>query len=201
MLFVSNFKELQKNAKESFELTNDLNAFRTENKIIIANKNGEIIETFNDIFPTNNKRAKTQILKKLKTAEQTIIHYKKNDVWTCGFRENEARWVWYLNSEPKITTCFENVYNKDDLENKIYFYSARYGTNIINNIKKQGLEKVSKKINALILENSYISIKCSNCENNENYTIDDIVDENKLPNYNSNFVVCLNCDNLINLIK
>ena len=82
----------------------------------------------------------------------------------------------------------------------IIFCSATYGSQIIEKIKKQGLKKVSKEINALILHNPYVQFMCKKCNTKDNYTIDDLVDKDKKAKYDSQFVVCGNCNELIKLI-
>ena len=42
-----------------------------------------------------------------------------------------------------MTAGYDDVFEKDDLEDKVFFFSARFGTSIINQIKEQGLEKTS----------------------------------------------------------
>ena len=209
MIFISNFfnfgsdiSKLEKQADDILELPNNLRAFRIKNEIIVIDTlKNKIIKKLKDIFPSNPARATLELIKKMKLTSQETSIAKKSEIWTCGFRENEARWVWYCNSQPKMTVNFKEAYSKENIEDKLYFFSARFGTTIINEIKNESIEKIAKKINASILEKSYIVIKCSNCNCEDNYTIDDLVDEKKNAKYNSNFVVCLNCNNLINLIK
>lgn len=207
MTFFSNFfsfnsqniKKLEKQAKDVLELPKKFKAFRLEKDIIIVDSNNKFVEKFKDTFPSNPVRATLELVKKLKLEENIGLN-KKSDVWTCGFRANEARWVWYRNSEPKATLSYEQAFKNGTLEEKIYFYSARYGTSISNKIKEQGLEKVAKEINALILDHSFVKVKCSHCSNEENYTIDDLVDGNRNPRYDSQFVVCQNCNELVKLM-
>ena len=80
------------------------------------------------------------------------------------------------------------------------FELAEYGASVIKNIKKEGLNKVAKEINALVLNNPYVKISCPECKTKDNYTIDDLVTEDKKAKYNSNFVVCSNCNKLISLL-
>lgn len=213
MQFISNFfsfnslniKKLEREAKEVLDLQKNLKAFRLEKDVVIvdASKN-KIIQRLKDTFPTNPVRANLEILKQLKLAsveeQKTEIVNKKSDIWTCGFRDDEARWVWYRNSEPKMTASFEEVFKNGSLEDKIFFFSARFGTSIINRIKTSSLEKVSKEINAFVLENSYVKVACKHCEHEENYTIDDLVDQNKKTSYTSSYVVCQHCNELIKLL-
>jgi hypothetical protein len=210
MLFFSNFLtqniyKLEQQAKDVLELPKDLKAFRLEKEIVIIDsKKGKIVQRFKDTLPSNPVRATLELLKRLRllTGEKISVESinKKSDVWTCGFREDEARWVWYQNSEPKITVSYDDAFKNGKIEDKIFFYSARYGTLIVNKIKDKGLEKIAKEINALILENPFVKVKCGHCSNEENYTIDDIVDQNRNPKYDSNFVVCQNCNELVKLI-
>lgn len=205
-MFFSNFfnfrtqsiKKLERQAKDVLDLPKDLKAYRLDSNIaIVDSKTSKIVERLKDTLPTNPVRATLELIKRLKLSE---INSKKSDVWTCGFRENEARWVWYRNSEPKITVSYEKAFKNGCLEDKIFFYSARYGTSIANKIKEQSLEKVAKEINALVLENSFVKVKCSHCSNEENYTIDDLVDNDRNPKYDSDYVICQNCNELVNLM-
>ena len=208
MLFLSNFfnfnslAKLEKQAKVVLDLQKDIKAFRLEKEVVVVEKN-KITQRFKDVFPTNPKRACIEISKclKLSSAEQiNNLVNKKSDVWTCGFREDEERWVWYQGSEPKMTVSFEETnLKKKSLEDKVFFFSARYGTSIITRIKNSNLEKVSKEINGFVLENPYVRVSCTHCEHEENYTIDDIVDIDKKSSYTSNFVVCQHCNELIKL--
>jgi len=210
MIFISNFfnfsnniERLEKQAEDILELPNNLRAFRLKNEVFVVDTaKNKIIQKFKNTFPANPARATLEIIKKMKLAcNDSQITTKTSNIWTCGFRENDARWVWYRNSNPKMTVSFKEAYAQENLQDKLYFFSARFGTSIINDIKTEGIEKISKKINASILENSFVLIKCSHCNLDEIYTIDDIVDEKKNAKYDSNFVVCLNCNNLINLIN
>ena len=208
MLFLSNFfsfgsqsiQKLERQASDVLDLTSDLKAFRVNKEIIIVDsKKSKIIQRTKDTLPSNPVRATLELIKQLKLSTQQQTN-KKADVWTCGFRENEARWVWYRNSEPVITASYEEVFKNGSLEDKIYFFSARYGTTVISQIKEQGIEKIAKQLNALVLENSFVKVKCAHCQNEEHYTIDDIVDENKNPKYDSEFIVCQNCNNIVKLM-
>jgi len=211
MMFFSNFfsnfssqniKKLERQAKDVLELPKDFKAYRLDRDIVVVDsKKEKIVQRSKDTFPSNPVRATLELIKRLKLSEQIIPDsFKKSNVWTCGFRENEARWVWYQNSKPKITVSYEEAFKNGELEDKIFFFSARYGTSIIDKIKQDGLEKVSKDINALILEHPFVKVTCTHCSNEENYTIDDIVDQNKNSNYHSNFIVCQNCNQLVKLI-
>lgn len=209
MLFFSNFfnfstqnlKKLEHQATDVLDLPSDFKAFRLEKDIaIVDSAKGKIVQRIKDTFPTNPARATLELIKKLGLTEQKKSDVKKRAVvWTCGFRDNEARWVWYENGLPKMTAGYDDIFGKDDLEDKVFFYSARFGTSIINQIKEQGLEKTSKQINALILENPFMKITCKHCNCEENYTIDDLVDETKTSKYDSQFVVCQGCNELVKL--
>jgi len=207
MLFFSNFfsfgsssiKKIENQAKDVLELSNELKAYRLGKDIVIIDSSkNKIISRTKDVFPKNSTRAILEISNLLNIANNNTNNDKK-DIWTCGFRDSEARWVWYRNSEPVITASYEEVFKNGSIEDKLYFFSARYGTVTINRIKEIGLEKVAKEINALILDNPYVKVACSSCTAEENYTIDDIVDKNKIPNYSSNFVVCQHCNETIKL--
>lgn len=209
MLFISNFfnfnllAKLEKQAKDVIELQKNLKAFRLEKDIVVVDTSkNKITQRFKDVFPSNPVRACLEISKYLKLAsvvDNNIIN-KRSSVWTCGFRDNEARWVWYKDSEPKMTVSFEEAYSKtNSLEDKVYFFSARYGTSIISNIKSSSLEKVCKEINGIVLGNSYVRVTCVHCDHEEHYTIDDLVDKDKKSNYTSNYVVCQHCNKLIKL--
>jgi hypothetical protein len=210
MLFFSNFfsfssqniKKIERQAKDVLELPQDFKAYRLEKEVVIVDSSkGKIVQRSKDTLPSNPARATLELIKRLKLSEQTRPNsFKRSDVWTCGFRDNEARWVWYVNGQPKMTVGLNDAFKKVDLEDKIFFYSARYGTSIINEIKEQGLEKVAKQINGLILEHSFVKVKCNHCSNEESYTIDDLVDEAKTAKYDSQFVVCQNCNELVKLI-
>jgi hypothetical protein len=206
MLFFSNFfnfstnlKKIEQESEAILELDNGFKAYRlSKNLFIVDPFKNKIIKQLKDVFPLNSKRAIIEISKELNIKQNETT--KKSDVWTCGFRDNEARWVWYNNSEPKMTVGFCEAYPKGLLEDKVFFFSARYGTTIISNIKNSSLSKVAKEINAFILEHSYVRIICSHCNNEENYTIDDLVDLDKNSNYSSNNVVCQHCNELIKLL-
>ncbi|MDD5650068.1 MAG: hypothetical protein PHF86_06595 [Candidatus Nanoarchaeia archaeon] len=212
MQFFSNFfcfnvvKKLEQQAISSIDLQRNLKAFRLEKDIVIVDvSKNKIIQRVKDTFPSNPVRASFEIIKQLKLATQTeeikknLIN-KRSDVWTCGFRYDEARWVWYCNSQPKMTVGYEEAYKNGAIEDKVYFFSARYGTSIISKIKETSLEKTAKEINAFVLENSYVKVSCTHCENEEHYTIDDLVDQNRKPSYTSNYVVCQHCNELVKLM-
>lgn len=210
MLFFSNFfnlnssniKKLEQQADSILDLGNNIKAFRLEKDIVVADlNNNKIIQRMKDTFPTNEKRACLELVKQL-NLQVIPKENKKSSIWTCSFRENEARWVWYEDSKPRMTVSFVNTieFNKtSSLDEKSFFFSAQYGTHIISLIKETSLEEVSKKINGFVLENPFVNISCNKCDKKENYTIDDLVDENKKPNYSSNFVICQHCNNLIKL--
>jgi hypothetical protein len=211
MLFFSNFfnfnthlRKLEQQAEDVLELQNGFKAYRSSKEVVIvdASKN-KIVQRFKNTFPSNSKRAILEITKQLNIVSDEIktdVITKKTDVWTCGFRDNEARWVWYKNSEPKMTVSFDEAYKSGSLEDRVFFFSARYGTSIISRIKVSSLEKVAKEINAFILEHSYVKVACTHCSSEENYTIDDLVDSNKAPDYLSKNVVCQHCNELIKLL-
>ncbi|MDD5650234.1 MAG: hypothetical protein PHF86_07460 [Candidatus Nanoarchaeia archaeon] len=198
MLFISNFFSINnsskklKNAQDVLELYADLKAYRFEKEVaIVESSKNKIIKYIKNTFPSNPVRATSEINKFL------CLNKNSKSIWTCGFRDNEERWVWYEDSKPKITVCFNEAYKNGTLEDKVYFYSARYGMDIISRIKKYNINKIAKEINGFILEKPYIKLTCNNCKNEENYTIDDLVDSNKNSNYNSNNVVCQHCNKLI----
>jgi len=204
--FGSNLKRLEHQAKEILELPKDFKAYRFEDDVVIVNSSeNKIIARTKDTFSTNPARAALELIKKFNLAsnEPTTQHEKKNDVWTCGFRSitsnKESRWVWYKNSQPIMTVSYEEAYKNGSLEDEVFFHSARYGTSIISRIKLNNIEKVANEINALILENPYIQVSCKHCASKEHYTIDDLVDSEKNPNYNSFYVVCQNCNELVKL--
>jgi hypothetical protein len=212
MQFFSNFfgfnsiKKLEQQATSILDIDKNLKAYRLEKDIVVVDvSKNKILQRVRDTFPTNSVRASLEISKQLKLAtateeiKQDLIK-KKSDVWTCGFRDNEARWVWYCNSQPKMTVNYEEAYKNGSIEDKIYFFSARYGTSVISRIKETNLERVSKEINAFVLENSYVKVACTHCENEEHYTIDDLVDKNKKSSYSSEYVVCQHCNELIKLM-
>jgi hypothetical protein len=210
MLFFSNFfnfnsqniKKLEKQAKDILELPKDFKAFRLDKEVVIIdNIKGKIVQRIKDTLPLNPARAALELIKRLKLSEQTRPDsFKKSDVWTCGFRDNEARWVWYMNGQPKMTVGYNDAFKTTNLEDKVFFFSARYGTSIINQIKEQGLEKISKQINGLVFEHPFVKVKCCHCSNEENYTIDDLVDATKTAKYDSEFIVCQNCNELVKLV-
>lgn len=205
MLFFSNFfnfssqstKRLEKQAHDILDLPNGHKAYRLPKDLVIIDSSNKIIQRTKDTLPTNHARATTELVKRLNLDKPKV--YKKSDVWTCGFRDNEARWVWYRNSEPAITANYKDVFKDENLEDKVFFYSARFGTSIIAKIKEEGLHKTARQINALVLEKPFITVTCSHCLNQENYTIDDLVDQHKKPNYESEFIICQNCDKLVKL--
>lgn len=195
-------QKLEAQAYDILELPKDLKAFRVDDQVIIVDYNkNKIIKKFDDNFPANPARAAFEIVKKLKIA----TNKPQKEIWTCGFRDSENRWVWYKNSQPRLTVSFKELYpkanldNLEDLEKKIEFCTAVFGTSIINKIKEEGIHKTAKDLNALKLENPYTEIKCNHCNSKDNYTIDDLVDENKTAKYDSNHVICTNCNQLIKL--
>jgi hypothetical protein len=204
MLFSSLFslnqvKKLERQAKSILELPKQHKAFRLGKEIVVVDcSRNKIVEKSKDVYPSNHLRASFALAKKLNLIPQKK-DAKRSDVWTCGFRDSEARWVWYLNSEPVMTASFREVFKNGSLEDKTFFYSARYGTSIINRLKEASLEKISKELNALVLENPFVKVKCSMCSSEEHYTIDDLVDASRVPSYESNYVVCQNCNELVKL--
>jgi len=204
-------KQLEKQASDILELPNDLQAIRVNGEVVITNKD-KIATRFKDTFPANPARTVYQLMQKLNITANSLDYHsikssKEKEIWTCGFRDNEDRWVWYKNSEPQMTVSFKEAYPDSNVEkvstfeDKLSFCSAQYGTKIIESIKKEGLKKTAEKVHALILENPFITITCNSCNTKENYTIDDLVDENKNAKYDSNFIVCGNCNNLVKLIN
>lgn len=211
MLFFSNFfnfnthlRKLEQQAEDVLELQDGFKAYRSNKEVVIVDAlKNKIIQRFKNTFPSNPKRAIFEIKKQLNIVSDEIktdVITKKNDVWTCGFRDNEARWVWYKNSEPKMTVSFDEAYKSGSLEDRVFFFSARYGTFIISRIKASSLEKIAKEINAFILEHSYVKVACAHCDSEENYTIDDLVDSDKVPDYLSKNIVCQHCNELIKLL-
>ena len=189
-----NVNRVIREANESLEISNNLTAFRVKGEVVVvdASKN-KIIEKMSDKFPSNPARAARAIQKKLKI----VTSSNKKAVWTCGFREASDRWVWYKDSIPIMTASLHDVYPILDDKKKIDFRSASFGNRVITSITDSSLEKVSKKINADVLENSYVAMKCGSCDGVENYTIDDLVDESRRADYESSFVVCASCNDLI----
>jgi hypothetical protein len=201
--------KLEKEASDSFELPNDSKALRVNGSIYIISSN-KITSQFLDVFPSNPARATFQIMKKLGLTDydgykETLNKKIEKQTITCNFRDDEDRWVWYENSKPRMTLSFQEAFpnidraNLDFIDKKIDFCSAKYGTLVIDKIKKEGFKKTSEELNALILENPYTTIKCGQCEVEENYTIDDLCNESKKAQYDSNFVICFNCNKLIKL--
>lgn len=211
----SKIKKLENQASDILILPNELKALRVGNEVSIVDySKNKIIDSFEDIFPSNPARATYKIMQKLKLSTNYDEYRealdkkesKEKEIWTCSFRESEDRWVWYKNSLPQMTVSFREAYpdfdfaNTNDVEDKIDFCSAKYGTIIIDQIKVKGVNLVASNVNALVLENSYTKIKCSHCDTIENYTIDDLVDVDRKAVYDSKYVVCGNCDKLIKLI-
>ena len=197
-------KKLENKAKDILQLPNEMKALRIDDEVVVIDSSkNKIVSQLTDVFPSNPARATVQIMKKLNLASEKE---NKKEIWSCGFRESETRWVWYKNSQPKMTVSFDEAYPEFDSENanhvecKIDFCLAKYGTVVVDRIKSVGVEKIADDIHALVLENSYTTIKCGSCKVTENYTIDDIVDDNKKAKYDSNFVICNNCGELIKLL-
>lgn len=189
---VLNTAKVEESAEDVFELPNNLRAIRVNGSIYVAdNDTNKIKYKVKDVFSSNPSRAAFQLIKLLKISNKT------KDIWTCSFRPNQNRWIWYVNSEPKATVAFSDFNKK--IANKSDFYSSHFGTLIIDDIKKFGLKLVATNLNASILEKPYMKIICSSCSSDDNYTIDDIVDESKNPDYDSRYVVCSSCSELINL--
>jgi len=211
MLFFSNFfhfnisKKFEQQAKDVLDLPKDLKAYRLEKDVVIVDSSkNKVVQRVKDVFPSNPVRATLELIKHLGLATSEEIKLdsikKKSDVWTCGFRDNESRWVWYKDSKPKMTVSYEEAYKNGSFEDKVYFFSARYGTAIITRIKNSSLETVAKEINGVVLVNSYVRIACTHCTHEEHYTIDDLVDKNKNPNYTSNCIVCQHCNELVEIL-
>jgi len=201
---ITNIRVLEKKAEDILELPGDLKAIRADGKIYIADyKKNKIINTSKDTFPSNPARATLGIMKKFNIAASNENILNKNstekEIWTCGFRPEEERWVWYKNNEPKMTVAYNEAYDEDSKEQKEKFHSACFGTSIIEKIKKNGTKLTAKKLNGLILENSYTKIACQDCKCKDNYTIDDLVDKDKNAKYDAQFVICSNCNELIKL--
>jgi hypothetical protein len=197
--FSMNVKELEEKADDVLQLTEDYKLFRIDGKAIIIGPKNKIVFNKQDFFPKSPARAAFEAIKKL---EQMKLVTKKSskEIWTCGFRDAEERWVWYKNSEPKMTVSFKEAFKDQTLEDKFQFHSINYGCSVISSIKTEGIEKAAKEINALVLESPYTKIACSKCKCEDNYTIDDLVDENKQAKYDANFVVCSGCNELVKLI-
>jgi len=192
-------KDLEENADDVLQLAADYKLFRIDGKAIIIGPKNKVIYNKRDFFPKSPARAAYEALKKLEQMK-LVTKKSKKDIWTCGFRDNEERWVWYKNSEPKVTVSFKEAFKDQSLEDKFQFHSINYGISVISSIKTDGIEKAAKAINALILESPYTKIACSNCKCEDNYTIDDLVDETKQAKYDANFVVCTSCNELVKLI-
>jgi len=202
MRFISKFIEaltnnvgkLVKEASDSLEISSELTALRVNGNVVVidASKN-KIIETMPDRFPNNPARAARAIQKKLKIGAKTI---NKKAIWTCGFRPDANRWVWYKDSAPIMTASLYDVYPVLDDTKQSDFKSASFGNRIINSIMEYGIEKAAKNISADVLENSFVEMKCA-CKSVDNYTIDDLVDKGRRADYESNFVICTSCNNLI----
>jgi len=201
-----NLKQLEDQAGVDgvLELPEPYRAFRVDGEVIVVDTDKKKeIKRVKDTFPSNPAFAAIKIIKLLDLSEEpkeASIDNKKATFWTCGFREDEGRWVWYQNSAPKMTVSYDEAFKNGTVEDKFHFFAARYGTSIIDSIKTDGIESTAKKINAHVLENSYVTIKCGGCQRDDNYTIDDIVDDTRSAKYDSNFVICTNCDKLIQLI-
>ena len=194
-----NVEELENKADDVMELTDGYRLFRTDGKAIILDSKKNIIYNEDDIFPKAPARAAYEALKILE--EKKLIHKKQaKEVWTCGFRDNEQRWVWYNNSEPKMTVSYKEAFKEDTLENKFQFHSINYGISVISKVKSEGIEKTAKEINALVLEQPYTKISCTKCRCEDNYTIDDLCNEVRESKYDSNFVICSSCNELVKLV-
>jgi hypothetical protein len=216
MNFCSSIKALREKAQDVLQLPNDHEAIRLDGEIyIIDKKANKITEKFKDIYPENPARATYHLIQKLRLAS-SYNSFKNSldknrvakEVWTCGFRPSEERWVWYNNSEPKMTLNFrESSLKIADMDlggcncEKDYFLSAKFGVDVISKIKSFGLEKTAKVTNALILESSFMKVACPKCNFQDNYTIDDLVDEDRQASYDAGFVICGGCNELISLEK
>jgi hypothetical protein len=190
-------ENLEDKADDVLQLTPDYKLLRVNDKAIITDSKNQIINEQKDTLPDSPARAAYESLKTLENMD--LLKKSSKEIWTCGFRDNEQRWVWYKNSQPKITLSYNEAFKEDSLENKFQFNSINYGISVIGKIQSEGLEKVAKEMNALVLGNSYTKIACTNCKCQDNYTIDDLVDESKQAKYDSNFVICTSCNNLIKL--
>lgn len=197
-LFTSNVKRLEKNADDILPISDNLRALRVDGEIhIVDDDKNKVIKKFDDKFPSNPARAVMQIQKKLKLNDKEASSSSEK-TWTCGYRDGEKRWVWYQDNRPKMTVAFNEAYSSAP-EYLSEFSNARYGNAVIGEIKKDGLETVASKINASVLKNSFIEVECKLCNSTDKYTIDDLVDTNKVAKYDSNNVVCSNCNDLIQL--
>jgi len=189
--------KLEKQATDILILSGNLKGLRVAGEVIITDES-KVIERLKDVYPSNPARASFQIINQLKLVDRK--EKKAKAIWTCGFRDSEKRWVWYKNSEPQMTVSFNEAHIDGDFEKAVDFCLASFGTETIEQIKKEGLKKVAKRLNALVLENPYTKIACEECHETDNYTIDDLVDTDKNAKYDSNYVICNNCNHLIALI-
>jgi len=198
--FALNVKKLERDAEDEFPISNELKAIRLKGKVyVIDEAKNKVIDTLTDTFPNNPARAVLAIQKKLKLEPEVEPEKtEKKATWTCGFRENEDRWVWYENNQPKMTVSFKEAYPSQP-EYRKEFINAKYGTAVIQDIRKIGLYKSAQKINAVVLENSFVKIQCKKCNHAGSYTIDDLVDDKRQAKYDSNLVVCANCNELVEL--
>lgn len=198
-------KELEENSDDVLELSQGYRLYRytpkdsKERRVLILNKDNKTVYNKKDTLPETPAKAAYEALKKLEKMN-LITKKATKDIWTCGFRSAEQRWVWYKNSAPKMVVAYNEAFKEDNLENKFQFHSINYGVDVISSIRVNGIEKTAKKINAMILEHSYTKISCNKCNHTDNYTIDDLIDKNKIAKYDSNFIACTNCDNLVKLI-
>lgn len=195
---LQNIKKLEEQADDVLELPGDLKAIRFEDEVTVVDvKKHKIIKKMKDTYPSTPARAAFEISKELGLFNEEETKKASKDVLTCNFRDDEQRWIWYKNLEPKMTVSFKEAFN-DNEEKRQYFNSAKFGTDTITQIKGNDFEKVAKSMNALILEHSYVTAKCD-CGIEDKYTIDDLVNQNKKASYDGKFVVCSACGRLLKL--
>lgn len=189
--------KLEEDAEDVLELHGDYRLLRVKGEAIyVDDSKGKVILREEDKLPSSPARAAIEAMKRIK--EMKTDKKASSDLWTCGFRDTEERWVWYKNCEPKITVAFNEVFKNGNLEDKFYFHSVKFGTDVIEKLKTIGIKDAAEEYGAVILENPYTELQCS-CGCSDNYTIDDLVTKDKQASYQSNFVVCSSCGNLIEL--
>jgi hypothetical protein len=205
--FATNVEKLESQASDVLELHDGFKLLRVKGDIYFVDKNNKIVLKEKDTLPHSPAHAALEAMKKLKENKLSNIslNKKSKEIWTCNFREAEQRWVWYKNAHPKITVQYTEIFSnkeaQDSLENKFVFNSIKFGISVIADIQQNGISKAAKQINALVLENSFTTIKCAKCNHEDAYTIDDLVDQNKMAKYDANFVVCTNCNELVKLLE
>jgi hypothetical protein len=204
-------KKLEERADDVIELYDGFKVIRVDTQAIFT-KGDEVVLKILDTLPKSPARAALEaikILKRRNLLKDEEIEDKKasKEIWTCGFRQAEQRWVWYKNAMPNMTVSFSEMYptinkesEEDILQKKFAFMSINFGISTIDNIKKDGISVTASKINASVLEKSYTNLICKKCNSEDKYTIDDLVTDKKQASYNACFVVCSNCNELIKLI-